>query len=486
MHLEKTNIVIPQNNSFASKSNVYSAFTNSLSFTNQNNSAQSVLGLSNKTNTKQNSYKNIMKFFGFITTGFVLYFGVKKFLNSPTKKDIQLSAFLDEKAVDVNKLTEKFRLEAKKVYETNLEKLKNIFHIPNQIKTVNIDTDVEKIKNAATIDKLFAIEDESTANIYSWFKEAYDKQKTQEDLLKQAEDLRNILLDEIDKLKTKTLEKIIKTANVPDSLNSRHSREIIQRFNEEVVNPNTEKIESVKDYVDSLYRVDACSLNNEYTATYSKLVTLKNSYLNKILDVVSDVKNKILSGAKSEENLPQKIENDSFIPESIKNNPFVLFIKSNQIKEKTPVEWINFVKNNMGKDLSFKDLEIIEKRIKLRQEIAKSNENTLQDITKIKDILLKFFKTNIASENYNLKTDTLSTEQAFELITKANWLKDAYGAESVNQLILELKNRYQINFESTIFKALQKENELLSKKHDSFSRIIDRTNNSFEWESILN
>ena len=108
MHLEKTNIVIPQNNSFAFKSNVYSAFANSLSFTNQNNSAQSVLGLSNKTNTKQNSYKNIMKFLGFITTGFVLYFGVKKFLNSPTKKDLQLSAFLGEKAVDVNKLTEKF------------------------------------------------------------------------------------------------------------------------------------------------------------------------------------------------------------------------------------------------------------------------------------------------------------------------------------------------------------------------------------------
>lgn len=74
----------------------------------KNNSAKSVLGLSYKTNTKQNSYKNIMKFLGFITTGFVLYFGVKKFLNSPTKKDLQLSAFLDEKAVDVNKLTENF------------------------------------------------------------------------------------------------------------------------------------------------------------------------------------------------------------------------------------------------------------------------------------------------------------------------------------------------------------------------------------------
>ena len=71
-------------------------------------------------------------------------------------------------------------------------------------------------------------------------------------------------------------------------------------------------------------------------------------------------------GAKSEENLPQKTEYDSFIPESIKNNSFVLFIKSNQIKEKTPNEWINFVKNNMGKDLSFKDLEIIEKKDKIK------------------------------------------------------------------------------------------------------------------------
>lgn len=478
--------MLSKNNNLSFTSNVYSSFTNSLSFANQNISTQPVLNVSNKTDKKQNSYKNIINFLVFIVASSALYLGVKKLVNKPTKKDLQLTAFLEEKLNDVNKLTENFRLDAKKIYETNLEKLKNIFYIPDQIKTFSIEPDIAKIKNVTTIDELFKIEDKSIANVYRWFKESSDEQKLSEELLNQVEDLRNVLLQEIEKLKSKTFDEIIKKVNVPDSLNSCHSKKIIQRFKNESINPNKEKIERIKDYVDSLFKADACSLNNEYTATYNKLVTLKNSYLNKVLALVSDTKNKILSGAKSVENSLVKIENNYFVPESIKNNPFVLFVKSNQKKEKTPNEWINFVKNNMGKELSFKDLEIIEKRIKLRQEIAKSNENTLQDITKIKEILLRFFKTNIASENYNLKLDSLSAEQAFELITRANWLKEAYGAESINQLICELKNGRQINLESTIFKALQKENDLLNKKYDSFSIKINKTNNFFEWEGILN
>lgn len=487
MQVREKNIGLLQNRNVSFKSDVYSAFANSLSFANYNNPNQSVLSLSNKTSPKkQHSYKNITKFLVFIIASSTLFFGAKKILTKPTKKDLQLTILLEEKLIDVNKITEKFRLDVKKIYETNLEKLKNIFHISNEIKAFSIESDIAKIKNSITINDLFIAEDKTISNIYRWFKESFNQQKLPKDLLKQVEDLKKVLMEDIEKLKVKSSNEIAKTVDIPKNLNTNRSRKIIQRFNEESINPYKEKMERIKDYVDSLFRVDASSLNSEYTATYSKLVTFKNDYLNKVLDLVSDIKNRILLKTKSEGNFLVNIENNSFIPESIKNNPFVLFVNSNKRKEKLPIEWVNFVKNNMGKELSFKDLEIIEKRIKIRSEVVKSNENILQDISIMKDIFIKFFKTNIATENHNLKMDSISTEQAFELITKANWLKEAYGVESISQLISEIKQGHYVNFESTIFKALQKENDLLNKKHNTLLTEINRLNKFFEWEEILN
>src|SRR5699024_887761 len=112
----------------------------------------------------------------------------------------------------------------------------------------------------------------------------------------------------------------------------------------------------------NLFQQDVIFGYNDYTDKFNNLVSLKNNSLNEILGhICKKINLFMLVGNEYLGNITPKI------PENIVNNPFLKFVQENAQKSKTPLEWMNFINNSMGKELSYKDIELLEKRYKLRQ-----------------------------------------------------------------------------------------------------------------------
>ncbi|MBS4759630.1 MAG: hypothetical protein KHX03_02905 [Clostridium sp.] len=409
--------------------------------------------------------------------------GVKKIILGPTKNDLKLIAFLEENLLLTKKLSEETRKKSKKIYETGSCKLKDIFDIPENIKHKNINSEINKIKTASTLNELLEIEDKLVNNVYQWFFNSIKQQKSLPDFITKAEKIKNGLYNEIENLIISTYKNMDESAKIPDELNkSFHSKKIIKDFKAKHPENEKEKLNNILEYTKKVFNEDAKIYFKEYSETFERLVTQKNNLIRDILEKTANRKSKILSSSKSIKN--NKF-NGSCLCESIKNNPFVKFITSGKAKNHKPEEWMNFINESMGKQLSYKDIELLEKRMEIRQGISKADDNLLKELKKNRMILFEFFKKNTASKGNNINFENLANDDFLKLTNTAQQFKERYGVSSLTQMLNDIMPRTIVKNESVLFKIQTAINKQNNKNYTNTDSIIDRINNFFEWEEIL-
>ena len=105
------------------------------------------------------------------------YIGTKRLIKKPSKADIALTQFLDNKANELSNLTETLKTNVRNLYEKHLGEFKKLFAIPDSKLPQNIQNTVAEINNAKSVQELFTLEDRAVTGIYEWFKNASKQQK---------------------------------------------------------------------------------------------------------------------------------------------------------------------------------------------------------------------------------------------------------------------------------------------------------------------
>ena len=150
--------------------------------------------------------------------------------------------------------------------------------------------------------------------------------------------------------------------------------------------------------------------------------------------------------------------------------------------EKSKEQWSDFVRNKLGKDLSYKDIEILEKRLMLRNGITVNNE-IVEIVSNGKSNLQKVFSQLVETNPLkNVDVNKITAEQYMDLVDMANSVKNKYGLNSLIMTEMELKNAPRVDSNSLIFKINSAIN-VYKKQMEMFYKT-DR-NNYFNWEEIL-
>ena len=408
------------------------------------------------------------------------YIGAKRLIKKPSKADIALTQFLDNKANEFSKLTETLKSNVKNLYEKQLVEFKKLFAVPDNKLPQNIQNTVAEINNAKSVQDLFTLEDRAVTGIYEWFKNASKQQKPASEFIEPFNNFKTNLLDNVKKLQEKAVKELEKPLDIPENLRkTKHSKQILQKFNDEILNHEKYKVERLSDYVEKLADEDAKVIFNRYNEDFDKILTTKNRALSELLKIVKNMKEKMLWGKEK----PAFDGVKNCLPDSISNNKFFKFVN---FGEKNSQDWINFVKNDLGKDLSYKDINILEQRLYLRNGIF-VDEKTVDKFYKDKLSLFEFFKklvTQKAPKNFN--EDNMTKLEQLDFLDMANSIKNKYGDSRFFNMAKEFTNSYSFASDSLIFKmeSMVIRNQLNNEKSYFSSRFI-RENDYFNWEEIL-
>ena len=404
------------------------------------------------------------------------YIGTKRLIKKPSKADIELTQFLYNKNNEFSKITQILKENVKNLYEKQLVEFKKLFTVPDSKLPQNIQNMVAEINNAKSVQELFTLENRAVSSIYEWFKNASRQQKPASEFVDSFNKFKSNLNNGIKELQENAIFQLEKPLDIPKNLRkAKHSKQILQKFNDEILNHEKYKVERLSDYADKIIYEDAVALFEKYNNGFDKLIANKTGALKQLIEFVKSVKDKI---AVKENSITTKGVK-SVLPDSINDNEFFKFITAG---EKSKEQWSDFVRNKLGKDLSYKDIELLEKRLMLRNGITASSE-TVEMFSRGKADLQKVF--NILVETNPLKNvdaNKITAEQYIDLVDMANSIKNKYGLNSLVQTEMELKGTPRVDSNSLLFKINSAIN-VYKKQMEMFYKT-DR-NNYFKWEEIL-
>ena len=411
--------------------------------------------------------------------------GIKKIFSKPTKADKKLAQILDKRLEMFDSSIKDFQDTCKDLYYEAINDLKKLPE--KKIFTYDSSKTNAKLAPARNNAAILKAEDELFNDVDTWFTENLQKVHDT-DSINNAGTIAFLFNTKIYDKHTAILnnkEISSRIEDIPEQLRkSKKAEKMLNLFFEEW-KTRANKLQNSSDYTKNLFLEDERAYTADKYTEAGDLLQAKYSEQEKIIQKMKDripPINLIQKFGKTEAEIP---EMPSSIPESISSNQIVKFILK---KDKTKEDYTNFAEN-MGENLTLKDLNIFNERLKIRTALSDS-ENDKRWCQKVGghiEVLEEKVK-KILSDKYMAPINDVETINSRDAEMILETFRKKIGCKSIGDIRSEIFERHTaapLLINSGMEKLYEKNKKNFTENFSSLVLNIERSNkNLFDWGHI--
>lgn len=362
-------------------------------------------------------------------------------MNTPPKTVTNL---LEEKSVNIDRIINKTKEIFEKDFDEVNEDLSKTFRRsiePNQEISETL-TQMQKVQNK---EKLLQDEEICFESLSCWFNKNLDAdKKSPEELMQRYKELDEKLKQKLRISEENALEQIKTESEIPKDIQGKlRTKKIIEDFNSHV-NKSKRIIKTSKDETINNLKEEAQDLFREYNNSSGRIVADKNNTSAIILSVGQQKLESFIASTMHDLKETTKSVNMDIIPTtmplSILNNKFYQFVSSTSEMDfkSTIPEFIG----EMGEKLSLKDIQILIKRMELRQKANIENinsfswyENKIKQLKGCETKISEYLENSFYNSGKNIDVNHLTLEQEEQFIFYLQEHAKRMGYHSIDSMM---------------------------------------------------
>ena len=415
-----------------------------------------------------------------------------RIMNKPSKQVIEI---LETKLLKINEVVD----QAKEVFTTQLKtansELSAVFSKPTDSAKETFDF-AAQIQKANNPEGLINQEESCFNELFTWFdKKLDDGKKAPEELLTKYNEIAEKLKLKLNTSSENALGQVNTHSDIPKNIqNKRKTKKILESFNFQVKEAKR-TIQETKDFKMDDLKEGGKSLFREYNNYSSRTVATKNEQSKNLLSLVQQkLEGFISSSLPTSKSLNNSVKMNIIpadVPSNILENKFYQF--ASNTSEKDFEASIPAFTDSMGEKLSHKDIQILIKRLELRQKVSNDINssgwygNKIKQLNDCESKVSAYLENSFYNSGKNIDVYNLSLEQEDSIIFSLQQHSKKLGFSTVSEMIHhfsmgdisnagELSKDLETRMERYTQSSLSKIYPKIKDKFDDFDRLVSKKN----------